>query len=254
MSDMKAKVALVTGGSRGIGQFIAEGLVKAGVKVYISSRKADVCDATAKALSDFGECVSLPHDLSRMEGVNGLTSRLLEAETKLDILVNNAGATWGAPLDEFPEVGWDRVMDLNLKAVFFLTQKLLPLLRAAATPEDPARVINIGSIAGLHVGQGETLAYAASKAAVHHMTRGFAIRLASEKITVNAIAPGAFDTKMMEYALKDPDARRRIEEEIPLGRVGRPEDIADLALFLSGPGGRYISGAIIPLDGAVSVR
>ncbi len=249
MPDLKGKVALVTGGSRGLGEFIAEALVKAGAKVYVSSRKAEVCDATARELSQYGECISLPLDLASMSGVDALAAGIAGRETKLDILVNNAGATWGAPLDDFPESGWDRVVDLNVKSVFFLTQKLLPLLRAAAKACDPARVINIGSIAGTHVGGGDNYSYKVSKAAVHHLTRDLAGRLGREGILVNAIAPGPFETKMMEFALRDPESKRRIEQSIPLGRVGVAADIAGVALFLCAPESAYLTGAVIPLDG-----
>jgi NAD(P)-dependent dehydrogenase (short-subunit alcohol dehydrogenase family) len=253
MTNLQGKVALVTGGSRGLGEFIAEAFVKAGAKVYISSRKAAVCDAIAAELSAHGECISLPFDLGDSSGIEALTGALKERETRLDILVNNAGATWGAPLDDFPEVGWDRVMDLNVKSVFFLTQKLLPLLRTAATAVDPARIINIGSIAGTHIGRGGTnYSYVASKAAVHHVTRMLAAQLGADNITVNALAPGPFETKMMEFALNDPATRERIEQSIPLGRVGGAEDIAGVALFLCDRAAAYISGAIIPLDGGAA--
>lgn len=249
MTDLNGKVALVTGGSRGLGEFIAEALLKAGAKVYVSSRKAEICDATAADLSRYGVCVSLPFDLATMVGVEGLVAAVAERESKLDILVNNAGATWGAPLDEFPEAGWDRVMDLNVKSLFFLTQKLLPLLRAAATAEQPSRIINIGSIAGTHAGTGENYSYTASKAAVHHITRGLAGRLGRENILVNAIAPGPFETKMMEFALNDPASKQRIEASIPLRRIGYADDISGVALFLCGPASAYVTGAVIPLDG-----
>ena len=254
MSDLTGKVALVTGGSRGLGEFMAEGLVKAGVRVYVSSRKADVCNATAAELSAHGECISLPFDLSGMAGVQGLADAVAAHEDRLHILVNNAGATWGAPLDDFPESGWDRVMDLNVKSVFFLTQKLLPLMRKAATAEDPGRIINVGSIAGTHAGGGDNYSYKASKAAVHHVTRMLAAQLGRENITVNALAPGPFETKMMAFALDDPEVRKRIEQSVPLGRVGGAEDIAGVAVFLCQRAAAYISGAIIPLDGGSSAR
>jgi NAD(P)-dependent dehydrogenase (short-subunit alcohol dehydrogenase family) len=247
--DLRGKVAVVTGGSRGIGEFIAEGFVEAGVKVYLSSRKADACDATAKELSKLGPCISLPFDLSTMAGVEGLSNAMAEREGKLDILINNAGATWGAPFDSFPESGWDRVMDLNVKSVFFLTQKLAPLLRAAARPEAPARVVNVGSIAGFQVGPSENYSYLASKAAVHHLTKALARRFAPEHINVNAIAPGSFDTKMMEFALKEEASRKRIEASVPLGRVGGPEDIKGVATFLCAPASAYVTGAVLPVDG-----
>lgn len=252
MSGLDGKVALVTGGSRGLGEFIAEAFVRAGARVYVSSRKADVCDATASELSAYGDCRSLPEDLGEMGGVERLAGAITERETKLDILVNNAGATWGAPLDAFPEEGWDRVMDLNVKSVFFLTQKLLPLLKAPATPEDPSRIINIGSIAGTNAGGGNNYSYKASKAAVHHITRMLAAELGPQHITVNAIAPGPFDTKMMAFALKDPVAKERIERGIPLGRVGYAKDISGVAMFLCGTEASYITGAVIPLDGGAA--
>lgn len=252
MTMLTGKTALVTGGSRGLGEFIASGLVKAGARVFVSSRKAEACDATAEALGAFGTCESLPADLSTLAGVQALAEAVSSRAERLDILVNNAGATWGAPLQAFPESGWDRVMDLNVKSLFFLTQALIPKLKAAARPDDPARIINIGSIAGDRAGAGENFSYVASKAAVHHMTRQLAAQLGPQGISVNAIAPGPFDTKMMEFALKDPEARARIERTIPLGRVGGADDISDLAVFLCGPGAKYVSGAVIPLDGGAA--
>ena len=247
------KTALVTGGSRGLGLFVADGFVRAGVKVYISSRKAEVCDQVAAELSQVGECVSLPADLSRHDEVLRLASELRAREAKLDILVNNAGATWGAPIEDFPEIGWDRVMDLNVKSVFFLTQQLLPLLRAAGTAQDPARVVNIGSVAGLHAyGSGTTFSYNASKAALHHLTRTLAARLAADHVNVNAIAPGPFATKMMAYALDDVEHRAEIERSIPQGRIGQPADMLGLAGFLCSPASAYITGVVVPLDGGAT--
>ncbi|OYU68781.1 MAG: 3-oxoacyl-ACP reductase [Alphaproteobacteria bacterium PA2] len=254
--SVKGKTALVTGGSRGIGEMIAAGLLAGGAKVYISSRKADVCDATAKRLAETygGECISLPADLSQMSGIVSLAGRLSEAEARLDILVNNAGAAWGAPIDEFPEVGWDKVMDTNVKGVFFLTQKLLPLLRKAGAAGEPARVINIGSIDGLKSAAFDTFSYGASKAAVHHLTRFLASHLTKERILCNAIAPGPYPTWMLSTGVgfggdtenADWD---RIGQGNPSGRVGTPQDIAGLVIFLSSRAGEYVVGQTIASDG-----
>src|ERR1700722_15000624 len=195
--DIHGKTALVTGGSRGIGLMIARGFVEAGVKTYISSRKAEACEKAAAALSKFGECVPLAHDLGSTAEIHKLADEIKSRETRLDILINNAGASWAEPLESHSEAGWDKVVDLNLKAIFLLTQALLPLLRKAGTAEDPARVVNIGSIDGLLSPHYESYAYSASKAAVHHLTRQLAKHLARDNINVNAIAPGPFDTKML---------------------------------------------------------
>ncbi|MBT3788187.1 MAG: SDR family oxidoreductase [Alphaproteobacteria bacterium] len=245
--SVEGKTVLVTGGSRGIGLMIARGYVENGAIVYISSRKAEVCDAEAVALSKYGECHSLPADISTMDGIEKLAAAFAERENKLNILVNNAGAAWGAPIDDFPEQGWDKIMDLNVKSVFFLTQKLLPQLRAAATAEDPARVINIGSIDGLGTTLMETYSYPASKAAVHHLTRILAHRLASENINVNAIAPGPFESQMTEHMLELHSDE--INAENPRGRIGSPEDIAGTAIYLSSRAGAYTTGHVIPVDG-----
>jgi NAD(P)-dependent dehydrogenase (short-subunit alcohol dehydrogenase family) len=243
------KVALVTGGSRGIGLMIASGYVDAGAKVYISSRKAEVCDAVAAELSTRGECISLPADLSTEEGCRGLAERLAEREERLDILVNNAGATWGAPIESFDDAAWDRVLALNVKGVFHTTKFLLPLLQAAGTTEAPSRVINIGSIDGIHVPVLETYSYSASKAAVHQLTRHLAKRLAPA-ITVNAIAPGPFESKMMAATLES--FGEQIAASAPLRRIGRPDDMAGTAIFLASRAGSYLTGAIIPVDGGIA--
>ena len=249
--DIKGKVAVVTGGSRGIGEMIAEGFVAAGAKVYISSRKADACEAVAKRLSEQGDCIPLPADLGTSEGVEALAKALAEREEKIDILVNNAGATWGAPIDEFPEDGWDRVMNLNVKYLFFLTKALLPQLRAASSEEDPARVINIASIDGMTPSDMETYSYQASKAAVVHLTRSLAKRLAKEDICVNSIAPGPFESKMTAFFLSNEEGRQAVEGHNPRKRIGSPEDAAGVAIFLSSRASAYITGANIPLDGGI---
>jgi 2-deoxy-D-gluconate 3-dehydrogenase len=254
--SIKGKTALVTGGSRGIGEMIAAGFLAHGAKVYISSRKADACAATAKRLSQAygGECIALPADLSQFAGVESLAQRLAERESRLDILVNNAGAAWGAPLEQFPEAGWDKVMDTNVKGVFFLTQKVLPLLRQAAGGGSPARVINIGSIDGLKSAAFDTFSYGASKAAVHHLTRFMAAHLTKERILFNAIAPGPFPTWMLSTGVgfggKTEDADwGSVGKRNPSGRVGTPQDIAGLAIFLCSRAGEYVVGQTIACDG-----
>lgn len=254
--DISGKTALVTGGSRGIGEMIAAGFLANGAKVYISSRKAGACDETAKRLSETydAECIALPADLSQMAGVESLAQRLSEQESKLDILVNNAGAAWGAPIDAFPEAGWDKVMDTNVKGLFFLTQKLLPLLRKAAQGDSPARVINIGSVDGLKSAVFDTFSYGASKAAVHHLSRFLAAHLTKERILVNVIAPGPFPTWMLSTGVGFRGETEnvdwgRVGRGNPSGRVGTPEDVAGLAIFLSSRAGEYVVGQTIALDG-----
>jgi NAD(P)-dependent dehydrogenase (short-subunit alcohol dehydrogenase family) len=252
MSDLfsiAGKTALVTGGSRGIGLMIARGFVEAGAKVYISSRKAEVCDEVAAELSKIGEAVAIPANLSTEEECRRLADAVAERESKLDILVNNAGATWGAPLAEHDEAAWERVLSLNVKGVFHLTRFLTPLLQAAGTADEPARVINIGSVDGLHVPGMETYSYSASKAAVHQLTRHLAKRLAPE-VTVNAIAPGPFESKMMAATLAA--AGDAIAAAVPLRRIGRPDDMAGVAIFLSSRAGAYITGTTIPVAGGLA--
>jgi NAD(P)-dependent dehydrogenase (short-subunit alcohol dehydrogenase family) len=250
--SVAGKVAVVTGGSRGIGAMIAAGLARAGCRVYITARKKEACDAKAAELSAFGDCISLPLNLAAPEGPGDLIRAISEREDRLHILVNNAGATWGAPLAEYPLEAFDKLWNVNIKALFALTVGSLPLLRAAATAADPARVINIGSIDGLGVPAMESYAYSTTKAGVHMLTRHLASRLAAESITVNAIAPGPFDSKMMAFALDDPQTRSAIAAGVPLGRVGEPDDMAGAAIFLASRAGRYLTGAVIPVDGGLS--
>ena len=245
--NLNGKIALVTGGSRGIGAMIAEGFVRNGVKTYISSRKSDPCDKKAKELSKYGECISIPADLTDMNEMDKLVTKIKDKETKLNILVNNAGAAWGASFDDFPEIGWDKVMDTNVKSVFFLTQKLVDILETSASKSDPSRIINIGSIDGLGIPRAETYSYPASKAAVHQLTKVLANRLASRNINVNAIAPGPFESNMMAHTLEE--YGEQIKSSVPRGRIGVPEDMAGASIFLSSKASSYITGSIIPVDG-----
>ncbi|MEO9200497.1 MAG: SDR family oxidoreductase [Antricoccus sp.] len=259
--SVAGKVVLVTGGSRGIGEMIAAGFLANGAKVYISSRKAAACDATAARLAEQfgGECISIPADVANIEGIEELVRQLGEREEHLDILVNNAGVSWGAPIDEFPELGWDKVMDTNVKGVFFLTQRLLPMLEAAASNDDPSRVINIGSIDGIKNSRFEAYSYGPSKAAVHSLTRMLALHLTPRNIIVNAIAPGPFPTWMLSTGVggggdvenTDWDS---VSESNPRGRVGTPEDIAGLAIFLSSRAGAFTVGEVISCDGGTLLR
>ncbi|MFD0785882.1 glucose 1-dehydrogenase [Micromonospora azadirachtae] len=252
--SVEGKTVLVTGGSRGIGLMIAQGFVQAGAHVIISSRKADVCAAVAEKLSAEGRCEAIPADLSTDAGAEGLAAAIRQRYDRIDVLVNNAGATWGARLEEYPESAFDKLWAVNVKAVFRLTTALLPALRAAAGDDDPARVINIGSIDGIRVPWMEVYAYSATKAAVHMLTRSLAHQLAGERITVNAIAPGPFESKMMAFALDDPTSRATIEQQVPLGRIGRPEDMAGTAIYLSSRAGAYLTGAVIPVDGGITTH
>jgi NAD(P)-dependent dehydrogenase (short-subunit alcohol dehydrogenase family) len=247
--SISGKTAVVTGGSRGIGLMIARGFVEAGAKVYISSRKAEVGDEVAAELSKIGECISIPADLSKEEECERLAGEIAAQERELHILVNNAGATWGVPLPDHDGSSWDRVLDLNVKGVFHLTKFLLPLLQAAGTPDDPARVINVGSIDGIQVPIMETYSYSSSKAAVHQLTRHLARHLAPT-VTVNAIAPGPFESKMMAATL---DAfGDQIARDAPMKRIGRPDDMAGTAIFLSSRAASYITGAVLPVDGGIA--
>jgi len=253
MSDLFAvsgKVALVTGGSRGIGLMIARGFVEGGARVYISSRKAEVCDEVAAELSKVGECISVPADLATEAACIALAEEIGARESALHVLVNNAGANWGAPLADYPADAWDKVLDLNLKSPFFLTRACLSLLDAAASADDPARVINSGSVDGIQVPLTETYAYSTSKAAIHHLTRHLARNLGRRNITVNAIAPGPFESKMMAEMLRN--FGDSIAASSPLNRIGRPDDMAGAAIFLASRAGAYVTGAVIPVDGGIS--
>ncbi|MGW0434831.1 SDR family NAD(P)-dependent oxidoreductase [Micromonospora sp. NPDC003197] len=251
---VEGKKVLVTGGSRGIGLMIARGFVEAGADVIISSRKADVCAAVAKELSAVGNCTAIAADLSTTEGADHLADAVRAHGPALDVLVNNAGATWGAPLEAYPEAAFDKLWAVNVKAVFRLTTALLPALRAAADAEDPARVINIGSVDGMRVPSMEVYAYSATKAAVHMLTRTLAHQLAREHITVNAIAPGPFESKMMAFALDDPASRAAIAQQVPLGRIGCSADMAGTAIYLASRAGAYLTGAVIPVDGGMTTH
>jgi NAD(P)-dependent dehydrogenase (short-subunit alcohol dehydrogenase family) len=249
--DIKGKVAMISGGSRGIGLMIARGYVEAGARVYICSRKAAVCDAAAAELSALGECISLPGDLAEMDEVERIADALKQREQALHILVNNAGATWGSTIDAFPESGWDKVMNLNVKSPFFLVQKLLPLLEKAAHADDPARVINIGSADGIHIPLFENFSYAPSKAALHHLSRMLSAHLAARNITVNVLAPGPFATDMMQPMIESM-GEDAILSNVPLKRLGGADDAAGVAIFLAARASAYITGAILPVDGGIT--
>jgi NAD(P)-dependent dehydrogenase (short-subunit alcohol dehydrogenase family) len=251
--SVAGKTAVVTGGSRGIGLMIARGLVEGGARVYVSSRKAEACERAATELSAVGagECVAVPADLSSEAGCVGLAEAVGEREETVQVLVNNAGANWGAALEEYPGAAWDKVLDLNLKGPFLLTRAMLGLLKAGARPGDPARVINVGSIDGLRVPPWPTYAYSASKAGLHQLTRVLAKELGPRGITVNAIAPGPFESKMMAETL------RRAGDEIvaatPLGRIGRPDDMAGAVRYLASRAGAYVTGVVLPVDGGLTL-
>ncbi|MGO8885526.1 MAG: SDR family oxidoreductase [Streptosporangiaceae bacterium] len=248
--DLSGKAAVVTGGTRGIGLMIARGLLQAGARVYISSRKPEACAAAEQELRQYGTVAAIPADVSTEAECLRLAGQIGEREQALHVLVNNAGATWGAPLAEFPAAAWDKVVDLNLKSPFFLTRALLPLLEAAGTHEDPARVINIGSIDGLRVPPLPTYSYSASKAGLHHLTRVLARDLGPRHITVNAVAPGPFESRMMAATLES--FGDEIAAAAPLRRIGRPDDMAGVAVYLASRAGAYVTGAVIPVDGGLA--
>jgi 2-deoxy-D-gluconate 3-dehydrogenase len=247
--SVSGKVAVVTGGSRGIGAMIARGFVENGAKTYITARKLEELQATAGQLSELGECIAIPSDLSTLEGIKAFTAELQERESRIDILVNNAGATWGEKIDDFPESGWDKVMDLNVKSPFFLVQQLLPALREAGDQEDPARIINISSI-NAYANPGMTnYSYSASKAAVVQMTRHLAADLVKDHINVNGIAPGLFPSKMTAFALEADE--EGMGAAIPRGRIGTPEDAAGTAIYLCSRASAWVTGHTLLLDGGV---
>ena len=248
--SLEGRTALITGGSRGIGKMIARGFLAHGAKVYISSRKAPVCIETAEELSkEGGVCIALPQDVSTVEGAKALAADYAKHESKLDILVNNAGAAWGAPFDEFPESGWDKVMDLNVKSPFFLTQALHAPLKAAASFEKPSKVINITSIDGIRPNPMETYSYHASKAGLIHLTRRMAAQLINDNIVVTSIAPGAFASEMNRAAR---DHGEEISRHIPARRIGEDEDMAGAAIFLASRAGDYVVGSTLTVDGGVA--
>ena len=247
--SLAGRTALVTGGSRGIGRMIAAGFLQQGAKVYISSRKAAACDAAVAELSSLGPCIALPADVSTPAGIAALVAAYSARESRLDILVNNAGAAWGAPFDEFPEAGWDKVVDLNLKSPFFLTQALHQLLIAGAA-QQPAKVINIASIDGQTVNPQETYSYAASKSGLIHLSKRMALRLVQDNIVVNAICPGAFASDMNRDARDHADA---VAARIPARRVGVDDDMAAAAIYLASRAGDYVVGTTLTMDGGVNL-
>lgn len=254
--DLTNRVAVVTGGGRGIGAMAASGLVSAGSHVVIASRDKMACQQAVERLrkdaAPTQRIDAIQADLSTEDGCRALCDEVAELHDRLDILINNSGATWGAPLEEFPSAGWDKVLDLNLKAPFYLIQHLLPLLAKTATAEHPARVLNIGSVDGQRVSTASNYSYSASKAAIHHLTRVLAVELAAKHITVNAIAPGPFESKMMAHTLREHGDE--IVATVPLQRIGQADDIAGAVIYLTSQAGSYVTGAIVPVDGGLAAR
>lgn len=247
--SVAGKRVVITGGTRGVGLTIARAMAEAGAEIIVASRKVEACRAVEAELG----CPAVVADLNDPAGVSAIAAKVNETFAgMLDVLFNNAGATWGAPLEEFPRSAWDRVLGVNVVGLFDLTVKLLPALRRAATPEEPARVINVGSVDGIRAPSDENYSYSASKAAVHMLTRHLAKRLAGDAITVNAIAPGPFESEMTAFRLADAAARSEVEAMIPVGRIGRADDIAGSAIFLSARASAYMTGAVIALDGGYS--
>ncbi|WP_068829779.1 SDR family oxidoreductase [Pseudomonas sp. BMS12] len=251
--SLAGRTALVTGGSRGIGRMIAQGLLEAGARVFICGRDGAACEATAAELSQYGECIGLAADLSGEEGARALAAELGQRIEQLDILVNNAGTSWGAPLESYPVKGWEKVMQLNVTAVFSCIQQLLPLLRKAGNEQNPARVINIGSVAGISSMSEEAYAYGPSKAALHQLSRNLARELVGEHINVNVIAPGRFPSKMTRFISNDEAALAADVALIPMKRWGREEEMSALAITLCSAAGAYMTGAIIPIDGGFTL-
>ncbi|WP_170606943.1 SDR family NAD(P)-dependent oxidoreductase [Ruegeria arenilitoris] len=255
--SLNGKTALVTGGATGIGRMAAEALVRSGAHVLIASRKGDACEAVAaelNALDAPGSAEGFTGDISSEEGIAALVDEINKRTQKLEILMNNAGVSWGAPMGQFPYSAWDKVMSVNVAGIFELTQRLLPLLMSSATEEDPARIVNVGSVMGeVPMGDG-AYSYSASKAAVLHLTKIMAKELAPYRITVNALAPGPFVSRMTAFATEDEDKREKVGQSVPLGRVGHPEDIGGCVLFLCGRGGGYVTGAVIPVSGGINVQ
>ena len=246
------KVILITGGAQGMGRMIAEGFVRGGARVYISSRKRDVCEETARELGAYGQCFALAAELTTPEAIVALANDFKARESRLDVLINNAGRTWGAPLDSFPDKAWPSVMAVNVQGPFTLIRELLPQLQAAATAENPARVLNIGSLAGVRAERLSAYSYAASKAALHHLSRVLAAELAERHITVNAVVPGYFPTQMTAHIRNEDTEIHRLLDRVPLGRLGEADDIAGLCLFLASRAGRYITGSELLLDGGMA--
>jgi NAD(P)-dependent dehydrogenase (short-subunit alcohol dehydrogenase family) len=252
--SMQDKICVITGGSRGLGAFIAQGFLESGAKrVYITARKAEACIEAAEELSQYGECVAIPGDVATSEGLQNLVTELTKREDSIDVLVNNAGTGWGAPFGQFPEKGWDKVMDINVKAPFFLTQALAPLLKQNADEKNTASVINIGSIAGIAGNALDNFSYAASKSAIHQLTRVLATEMAQDHVRVNAIAPGRFYSKLTEFLSSDKEAFDAEMETIPMRRWGEPTDIAGVAIMLSSKAGAFITGQILPVDGGTTL-
>lgn len=255
--SVHGKTALVTGGATGIGRMAATGLVKGGATVLIASRKGDACEAVAadlNALDAPGSAVGFAGDVSSQEGLDALVAAVTERTDRLNILVNNAGVTWGEPLESFPHAAWHKVMNVNVGGLFTLTRDLLPLLDAAASDDDPARVINLGSVMGTQPVAEGAYSYSASKAAVHHLTRILAHEFAGRRITVNAFAPGPFQSKMTAFATGTEEQAKKVGRTVPLGRIGTPDDIAAATLYLCGKSGTYVTGLILPLDGGLSAH